>query len=94
MSWKTRNRNQQTGGSWTGGFFKGLLSGSLLTTLAVLGVVYLLPPPETLIEATEEDAAEAGGAAVPEGLDTEGPETAALREERGRSGPTTEGNFA
>ncbi|MEL6766304.1 MAG: divergent polysaccharide deacetylase family protein [Pseudomonadota bacterium] len=94
MSWKTRNRSQQAGGSWSGGFLKGLLSGSLLTALAVLGVIYILPPVETVPEATEEETAEAGGAALPEGLDTEGPETAALREERGRSGPTTEGNFA
>ncbi|MEM8760473.1 MAG: hypothetical protein AAGE83_09165, partial [Pseudomonadota bacterium] len=93
MSWKNRNRGQQPGGSWTGGFLKGLVSGSMLTALAMVGVLYLLPP-APLPEDDGDAAAEDGGAGVSAGVDSGGTETAALREERGRSGPTTEGNFA
>lgn len=93
MSWKKRYRDQQQGEtSWFLGFLKGLVSGASLTVLAVLGLLFVLPEFER--PGLDPDAAAVapsdGRDAVPE----DGLETAAVREERGRSGPRSEGNFA
>ncbi|MEM6679925.1 MAG: hypothetical protein AAF675_18840, partial [Pseudomonadota bacterium] len=101
MSKNWQNRRGRQGGTgeggWVGGLLRGVISGSAIAGLLIIGSAALLPADRWPSEAptpAETTRAATDPASLASGADAPEVETAAVREERGRSGPTTSGTFA
>ncbi|MEL6775036.1 MAG: hypothetical protein AAFP23_09745, partial [Pseudomonadota bacterium] len=79
--WKTRRRRrEEEGGSYVVGLLKGAIAGGAFLGVSAVALLSLLPPAEDPTLSAEDAAAAT--------------QDASAREERGRSGPTSTGNFA